>query len=120
MRHVAILVETSRAYGRGLLRGIAAYQHERAKWSTYFEPQGLGDPPPPWLATWHGDGILARIENPAVARALGRLKLPVVKLRGTVAGLSFPFIGADNEAIARLGARRDRTLGHDAWVMRTG
>lgn len=59
MRHVAILIETSLAYGRGLLRGIARYLRERAPWSTYFQPQGLGDPPPPWLAKWRGDGILA-------------------------------------------------------------
>jgi LacI family transcriptional regulator len=67
MRHVAILVETSRAYGRGLLRGIARYHREHAQWSTYFQPQGLGDPPPPWLASWRGDGILARIDNQALA-----------------------------------------------------
>lgn len=104
MRHVAILIETSRAYGRGLLRGIARYQRERAPWSTYFQPQGLGDPPPPWLANWRGDGILARIDNPALAQAVSRSRLPVVNLRGTVADLTFPFIGSDNEAIARLGA----------------
>jgi LacI family transcriptional regulator len=104
MRHVAILIETSRAYGRGLLRGIARYHRERAPWSTYFQPQGLGDPPPPWLANWRGDGILARIDNQALARAVSRSRLPVVNLRGTVGGLRFPFIGSDNEAIARLGA----------------
>ena len=104
MRHVAILIETSRAYGRGLLRGIARYQRERAGWSTYFQPQGLGDPPPPWLANWRGDGILARIDNQALAQAVSRSRLPVVNLRGTVGGLPFPFIGSDNEAIARLGA----------------
>lgn len=69
MKHVAILIKTSRAYGRGLIRGIARYNAERAQWSTYFQPQGLGDPPPPWLATWRGDGIIARIDNQRLARA---------------------------------------------------
>jgi len=104
MRHVAILIETSRAYGRGLIRGIARYQRERAHWSTYFQPQGLGDLPPPWLANWRGDGILARIDNLPLAQAVSRSRLPVVNLRGTVGGLPFPFLGSDNEAIARLGA----------------
>jgi hypothetical protein len=63
MRHVAILVETSRAYGRGLLRGIARYHREHAQWSTYFQPQGLGDPPPPWLASWRGDGTRAHRQS---------------------------------------------------------
>jgi LacI family transcriptional regulator len=104
MRHIAILIETSRAYGRGLLRGIARYHGERGTWSTYFQPQGLGDPPPPWLSNWRGDGILARIDNRVLAQAVSRSGLPAVNLRGTVAGLPFPFIGSDNEAIARLGA----------------
>lgn len=104
MRHVAILIETSRAYGRGLLRGVAAFNRERGHWSTYFQPQGLGDPPPPWLKDWRGDGILARIENQRVARAIIQANVPVVNLRGTMPELGFPFIGADNRAVARLGA----------------
>ena len=104
MRHVAILIETSRAYGRGLLRGIARYNREHGRWSTYFQPQGLGDPPPPWLAKWQGDGIIARIDNRPLARAVTRSRAPVVNLRGTLGDLTFPFIGSDNEAIARLGA----------------
>ncbi|MBP7937362.1 MAG: DNA-binding transcriptional regulator [Phycisphaerae bacterium] len=103
MRHVAILVETSRAYGRGLLRGIARYNRERGRWHTYFEPHGLDDPPPAWLRGWKGDGVIARIDNRRMARALLALGKPVVNLRGTVPGLPFPFLGADNEAVARMG-----------------
>jgi LacI family transcriptional regulator len=104
MRRVAILIETSRAYGRGLLRGIARYNRERGQWSTYFRPQGLGDPAPPWLGGWQGDGILARIDNRQLARVLLKADVPVVNLRGTIADLPFPFIGSDNRAIARLAA----------------
>ena len=105
MRHVAILIETSRAYGRGLLRGISRYNQEHGQWSTYFQPQGLGDPPPPWLASCRGDGIVARIDNAQLAQAVTRSQLPVVNLRGTLDGLTFPFIGSDNQAIGRLGAQ---------------
>jgi LacI family transcriptional regulator len=104
MRHVAILIETSRADGRGLLRGIARYNREQGNWSTYFQPQGLGDPAPPWLSGWQGDGILARIENRLVARAVLQAGVPVVNLRGTLSDLPFPFIGSDNEAVGRLAA----------------
>ena len=104
MRHVAILIETSRAYGRGLLRGIARYNRERGHWSTYFQPQGLGDPAPPWLSNWRGDGILARIDNRQVARAVLKARVPAVNLRGTLPDLPLPFIGANNRAVARLAA----------------
>jgi LacI family transcriptional regulator len=104
VRHVAILIETSRAYGRGLIRGISRYNAERGQWSTCFQPQGLGDPPPPWLAKWHGNGIIARIEDRRLARAVAQSRRPVVNLRGTLGDITLPFIGSDNEAIARMGA----------------
>jgi LacI family transcriptional regulator len=56
--HIALLVETSREYGRGLLRGVARYHHEHGPWSIYFEPHGLNEPPPAWLKNWRGDGCL--------------------------------------------------------------
>ena len=104
MRHVAILVETARAYGRGVIRGIARYNRQQGHWSTYFQPQGLGDLPPPWLRKWKGDGIIARIDNATTARVVAQVGVPVVNLRGTLPHLPFPFIGADNRAVARLAA----------------
>jgi LacI family transcriptional regulator len=105
MRHVAILIETSRAYGRGLLRGVAQYNRERGGWSTYFQPHGLDDPAPRWLKDWKGDGILARIENRRMAETVLKAGVPTVNLRHTLPGLDLPFIGADNLAIARHAAQ---------------
>lgn len=104
MRHVAILVETARAYGRGVIRGVARYNRERGNWSTYFQPQGLGEAPPPWLKKWQGDGIIARIDNETTARLVTKVNVPVVNLRSSLPHLDFPFIGADNRAVARLAA----------------
>ena len=99
--HVALLIETSRAYGRGLLRGIARYLHEHGPWSIFFRPQGL-DAPPPWLRDWRGQGILARIGDRRMARTLLATGLPLVDLRNAVAGLGLPGIGPDNRAVAQL------------------
>jgi LacI family transcriptional regulator len=104
MRHVALLVGTSGAYGRGLLRGIARFNRERKGWSTYFQPQGLNEPPPPWLKDWRGDGILATIRDRNMARLLTRLDLPVVNLRGALPDLPFPYVGLDQRQTAALAA----------------
>ena len=104
VRQVAVLVETSRSYGRGVLRGVARYNRERGRWSTYFRPHGLGDPVPAWLKNWQGDGILARIDNRRTAEALLASGLPVVNLRGTLSELKFPFVGTNNRLVAKLGA----------------
>src|SRR4051794_40937916 len=63
LRHVALLVETTGAYGRGLIQGIAKYNREHGNWSTYFRPHALNDAPPAWLRNWKGDGMLVRIET---------------------------------------------------------
>jgi LacI family transcriptional regulator len=114
MRHVALLIETSGSYGRGLLRGVARYNRERGRWSTYFQPHGLGSPPPPWLSSWHGDGILARIDSKKLAKVLRASDVPVVNLRWTTPELPFPYVGLDNTKIAQLAAAHlmERGLRH--------
>ncbi|HXG10337.1 MAG TPA: DNA-binding transcriptional regulator [Gemmataceae bacterium] len=102
--HVAVLIETSRAYGRGLLEGVARFVRENGPWSIYFRPHALGEPPPPWLRRWKGDGILVRIDNRETARAVRATGLPAVDLRGRVPGLGLPRVGVDNRVLARLAA----------------
>ena len=100
--HIALLIETSREYGRGLLRGVARYHQEHGPWSIYFEPHGLNDRPPYWLKHWKGDGILARIDDRRMADAILATRLPAVDVRGALEDLPIPFVGLDNRPIAKL------------------
>lgn len=99
---IALLVETSREYGRGILRGVIRYQHEHEPWSIYFKPQGLGAPPPPWLTSWRGDGILARISDRRMADALAATSVPVVDLRNALPDLNRPTVAISNESVVRI------------------
>ena len=47
--HVALLIESSRGYGRGLLHGIAEYVRMHGPWSIYLDRWHLFDSPPEWL-----------------------------------------------------------------------
>jgi LacI family transcriptional regulator, galactose operon repressor len=98
---VALLVESSRAYGRGLLHGIAEYVRLHGPWSIYLAERGLGDAPPGWLDGWNGDGVIARIENRGIARVVRRLGLPTVDLRGLLTDLRVPLITTDDNGVAR-------------------
>ena len=69
-RKVALIIEATNAYARGLLHGVARYTHEHARWTTYFEPHALDEAPPRWLKGWNGDGILARIGSRRMAKAV--------------------------------------------------
>jgi LacI family transcriptional regulator len=101
---VAILIESSRGYGRGLLRGIADYVHVHGPWSIYLQPHHLYDATPAWLKDWRGDGIIARVENRRIARSIRCRRLPVVDLRGRLFDLDMPAILTDAAAGARLAA----------------
>src|SRR5271155_5577155 len=67
---VALLIETSNSYARGLLRGIDRYLREHRPWAIDMPEQGRGALPPAHLARWRGDGIIARIENAGIAAAV--------------------------------------------------
>lgn len=112
-----MLIESSRALGRGMIEGIARYSRLHGPWSMYFEPQGLGAAPPKWLSTWGGDGILARIDDQIMADAVLATRLPAIDLRGRLPELKIPFIGGDNETITRLAFEhlRDRGLSDFAF-----
>jgi len=99
---IALLVETSREYGRGILRGIIRYQNEHGPWSIYFKPQGLGAPPPQWLRGWNGDGILARINDYKMAKVLSTTSAHVVDLRNALPSINLPTVAISNHAVVNL------------------
>lgn len=102
MKHVALLIETSRSYARDMLRGVKRYVTENGNWSLFLEMRALDSPVPPWLARWKGDGILSRTGGPDMAKVLRRVKVPVVELRASKFNLGFPFVGVDNHALGAM------------------
>ena len=75
-RHVALIVETSITFGRGVLRGIAQYLREGRQWSVFLEQRELGADLPEWIDCWNGDGIITRSLDARVLSA----RMPVVLL----------------------------------------
>jgi LacI family transcriptional regulator len=76
---VALLIETSRGYGRALLRGIVRYSRLHGPWGFYVTP-GDFEQVLPRMQSWGGTGIIARIETPEVARAILDSGLPTIAL----------------------------------------
>ncbi|MHB1767538.1 MAG: AraC family transcriptional regulator [Phycisphaerae bacterium] len=100
-RRIALLIESSRAYGRRVLQGITQYSRCHGQWSLYYEQRQTAEAPPKWLRNWRGDGIIARVDDAALARAIRRTGLPAVDLRGNVFS-SMPVIKNDSAAVAEL------------------
>jgi LacI family transcriptional regulator len=112
--HVALLVETSLASGRDILRGISRYVREATPWALYHEPHGLEEAVPRWLKRWRGDGIIARIQTRRMADAIAASGIPTVDVLGVIPDLPFPVVHVNDFGIARLAAAHllDRGLRH--------
>ncbi|MBA2114187.1 XylR family transcriptional regulator [Bremerella alba] len=100
--HVALLIETSRTYGRELLDGVRKYVAEHGPWSLLVESRSLESPAPPWLPVWSGNGILTRSGSQAMVDCVKRAKVPTVELRSTRLKHSFPFVGVNNCSLGKL------------------
>jgi LacI family transcriptional regulator len=110
-RRIALLVESSRAYGRNLLRGIAAYARAHGPWSFYHEERAVRDPAPRGLAAWGAVGILARLETERQIQQVRSLGLPTVDLFGLHRLPKIPLVEPDQEAIALLAIEHFRQRG---------
>ena len=104
-REVALIIETSNGYARGLLNGIIAYMREHESWSVYLGEQGRGDDPPRWLRRWRGDGVIARIENARIAAAVVESGLPAVDVSAARKVAALPWVETDDRAIADAAAQ---------------
>jgi LacI family transcriptional regulator len=112
MKRVALLIETSRTYGRELLHGVRKYVTEHGPWSIFAEIRDLESKPPAWLREWDGDGILTRTVTQAMADAIKSVGVPAVELRATKLRHRFPFVGMNNQAVGNLCASYLMELGH--------
>jgi LacI family transcriptional regulator len=120
--HVAMIVETSTVFGRGILRGISHYVRENGPWSIYLEQRSIYDPAPRWLKDWPGDGIISRAAYPELARLVSSLGIPTVDLQEQVLELDLPRIVNDNEAVGRMAAEHflERGFSHFGFLGHTG
>jgi LacI family transcriptional regulator len=114
------VIETTRAYGRRIIEGAMRFMRENEPWLIEMEPRSLGDPLPRHLRGWNGDGMIARLVDPASLRALRDAPFPVVYLKApsSRADLPVPPITSDQEAIGRMAADHllDRGFRHFGFV----
>lgn len=103
-KKIALLVEWSRIYGRGVLNGIGHYVQAHGRWKIYHTERKLSDAAPTWLKNWKGDGIIARIENPKLMQQIERIGVPTVDLFEPIGASGLPSILTNDQTVARLAA----------------
>ena len=98
---VVLLIESSRAFGRGLLAGIAAYSMTHGPWTFFHEERSIDDPTPHGLRRWAPDGCIGRIW-PTLEGTVRRLGIPTVNVLGESAIPGMPKIAPDDRLISQV------------------
>ena len=101
---VALLIDTSFVYGRGILTGISRYLHSHKPWQSFVLNGDLRANPWDLLNSNHWDGILTRYNDPALARTFQSMNIPVVDMDDFGENPDFLWIGSNHAAIGRSGA----------------
>jgi LacI family transcriptional regulator len=101
-KKVALLVETSRAYGRGICRGVAQFAQQHSDWLIIYQERNLKQSIPDFLRRYPIDGILMRVDQPGLAREIVSLGIPTVDLLGEPDKRGCPVYMTDDFAIAGL------------------
>jgi len=101
-RRVILLIESSRAYGRGCLLGIGAFVRNQGFWRTLHVELRIDDDLPDVVRNWHCDGVMTRLENEKTLQAVLKLGVPIVDLRSASPPPGGASIFTDPESCARL------------------
>lgn len=103
-RQVALLIETSNAYARGLLRGVVGYARQHDPWVFLLAEHGRGEVTRSELVGWNGHGVIARVENRRVADIVRGYEKPVVDVSAARLLPGLPMVETDDTAIAQAAA----------------
>ncbi len=100
--HIGLLVDASRAYGRGICHGVANFTETREDWIVIAHERPELDELPAWLTKAHMDALIAYIPNSKLHRKIRSLRIPVVDVHGRYPAPSIPVIESDARVIVRL------------------
>jgi LacI family transcriptional regulator len=121
---VALLIETSRGFGREMLRGIARYAQLNGPWSIHITA-GDYEQVVPKMKSWGGMGIIARIPNERVAKAIVDADVPTIAIGLTDEQMSpdsplskFSELSSDPDTVAKMAADYllEKRFRHFAYV----
>lgn len=109
--NVALLIETSRSYGRDVLRGIGDYARVHGPWLFYLSTESRPNVVPS-RDEWDGDGIIAQPhQDMELVRQLVNRGVPVVSLSGPPGMGGLPAVRPNQEAVAELAMNHFRDRG---------
>jgi LacI family transcriptional regulator len=102
LTRIALMVDASRAYGRGICRGVANYVEERESWLLLLHERPELNELPRWMKRTRVDGIIAYIPNHRLYQRICALGICAVDVHGRCRSPLIPVIESDAQVIVSL------------------
>jgi LacI family transcriptional regulator len=99
--NIALLVETSRSYGRALLRGVALFARTRSNWSLLHQEMTIDATLPDWMTASGISGVIGRVDTHTID-SLRRLQVPIVDVRCRQNFVGIPQVETDDRTVSQL------------------
>ena len=121
VHRIALLFNANKIFDHDVIAGIAAYfGSTRAAWDIFLEEDFRVRLP--GVEHWQGDGIIANFDDPAVADALSRCRVPVVAVGGSYADpanypAGVPYVATDNAKLVELARQHLIDVGLQNFAM---
>ncbi len=102
LKRIGLLVDASRAYGRGVCRGVANFAELREDWLILTHERPELREIPDWLEGSRLDALIAYIPNQRLHGKILSLGIPTVDVHGRCRAGEIPVIESEAEAIVTL------------------
>lgn len=108
---ILLLIESSRGYGRGCLRGVADFNRIYGNWQFIHVERTMNERLPRGIRDWKLDGILSRAELASISEEIDALEVPTVDLRGSYVPAHGVSLDTDPVACAQMAIEHFRERG---------
>jgi LacI family transcriptional regulator len=98
---VALIVESSRSYGRNLLRGIASYARTRTDWALLHQEMTIDASLPNWMSSASVRGVIARVDHRNIGQ-LRTMNVPIVDVRCHESFPGIPQVDTNDQMVTQL------------------
>jgi len=102
VRQVAIVMEASTSFSRGVLAGVSQWMARQTGWLVTIDDRAADLSVPGWLLRWSGDGMISGLPERALPGTWRGGRQPVVHVRSRLAAERLPGVYPDDEAAVRL------------------
>lgn len=116
---ITLLLNANKIFDRQIIEGIGRYlQASNADWDLYLEEDFLTRLD--HFDEWHGDGVIADFDNPAIEKTLSNTSVPVVGVGGSYQDKdsypAVPYVATDNYALVEAAFEHLRQKGIERFA----